>query len=32
MLENENHIFIYWFEQILGWYLGIPSGLHVQED
>jgi len=29
MLENENHNFSYWFEQILRWYFGKTSALHV---
>jgi isopentenyldiphosphate isomerase len=27
LLEKEDHKFSYWFEQILGWYLGKPSAL-----
>ena len=29
LLENEKHNFSYWFEQILQWYLGNPSALHI---
>ena len=29
MLENEDHNFSYWFEQIFLWYLGRPSALHI---
>jgi len=32
MLENGSQNFSYWFEQILGWYLGKPSALQVQDD